>query len=347
MFRKNNSCSKGFNTHLWGSQGDRWENVHFLGNLGMWPLKSIVLENWVLFWWFQHTFMGFLRSEMENVCFQSKPWHVTPQINHLRKLSHVLRISTHICGVSKEKDGKNVHFLSKPRHVTTQINCLGKLRPFLRVSTHINGGFKEIDGKTVHFESKPRHVTPQINCLRKLRLVLRFSTHIYGVLKEWDGKIFIFWVNLGMWPFKLIISDKWALFWGFQHTVMGFAKEWDGKCFFQSKPRHVTPQIDHLGKLSPVLRVSTHIDGASKKIDQNPCIFRVNLGMWPIKSDHIRKTSHVLKVSTDIYGVSKKIDEKTCIFRVNLGMWPLKSIISEKQAMFCGFQHIFIGIPRR
>ena len=28
-------------------------------------------------------------------------------------------------------------------------------------------------------------------------------------------------------------------------------------------------------------------------------------------------------------------------------MWPLKSIISEKQSMFCGFQHIFIGIPRK
>ena len=34
-----------------------------------------------------------------------------------------------------------------------------------------------------------------------------------------------------------------------------------------SKPRHVTPQIDCLRKLSPVLRVPTHIYGVSKKID--------------------------------------------------------------------------------
>ena len=26
---KNEPCSEGFNTHLWGFQGDRWENVHF------------------------------------------------------------------------------------------------------------------------------------------------------------------------------------------------------------------------------------------------------------------------------------------------------------------------------
>ena len=31
----------------------------FRVNLGMWPLKSIVLEKRTLFWGFQHTFMGF------------------------------------------------------------------------------------------------------------------------------------------------------------------------------------------------------------------------------------------------------------------------------------------------
>ena len=41
----------------------------------------------------------------------------------------------------------------------------------------------------------------------------------------------------------------------------------------------MTPQIDHLGKTSPVLRVSTHIYGVSKEIDVNPFIFRINLGM--------------------------------------------------------------------
>ena len=41
----------------------------------------------------------------------------------------------------------------------------------------------------------------------------------------------------------------------------------------------MTPQIDHLGKMSIVLRVSTHIYGVSKEIEGNMFIFRVNLGM--------------------------------------------------------------------
>ena len=48
---------------------------------------------------------------------------------------------------------------------------------------------------------------------------------------------------------------------------------------FYSKPRHVTPQIDHLRKVSPVLRVSTHIYQVSKEIDGKTFISRVNLGM--------------------------------------------------------------------
>ena len=73
--------------------------------------------------------------------------------------------------------------------------------------------------------------------------VLRVSTHIYGISKEIDGKMFI----------------------------------------LQVKPRHVTPQIDHLGKTSPVLRVSTHIYGISKEIDGKMFIFQVNLGMCALK----------------------------------------------------------------
>ena len=48
---------------------------------------------------------------------------------------------------------------------------------------------------------------------------------------------------------------------------------------FKSKPRHVTPQIDNLGKTRTVLRVSTHIYGVSKEIDGKTFIFTVNLGM--------------------------------------------------------------------
>ena len=41
----------------------------------------------------------------------------------------------------------------------------------------------------------------------------------------------------------------------------------------------MTPQIDRLGKMSTVLRVSTHIYGVSQEINGIMFIFRVNLGM--------------------------------------------------------------------
>ena len=52
-----------------------------------------------------------------------------------------------------------------------------------------------------------------------------------------------------------------------------------GNIHFLSKPRHVTPQNDHIGKTSPVLRVSTHIYGVSMEIDGEMFIFKVNLGI--------------------------------------------------------------------
>ena len=110
-FWENGPCSEGFNTHLWGFQEDRWENIYFL----------------------------------------SKPRHVTPQIDCLGKRNPVLRVSTHIYGVSKEIDGENIHLLSKCRHVTLQIDCLGKTSPVLRVSIQISGVSKKIDGKTLIF----------------------------------------------------------------------------------------------------------------------------------------------------------------------------------------------------
>ena len=83
---------------------------------------------------------------------------MTPKIDRLGKTSTVLRVSTHIYGVSKEIDGKTF----------------------------------------IGFYSKPRHVMPQIDCLEKMSTVLRVSTHIYGVSQEIDGKTFIFRGNLGM-----------------------------------------------------------------------------------------------------------------------------------------------------
>ena len=41
----------------------------------------------------------------------------------------------------------------------------------------------------------------------------------------------------------------------------------------------MTPQIDHLGKTSTVVRVSTHIYGVFEEIDGKTFIFRVNIGM--------------------------------------------------------------------
>ena len=75
---------------------------------------------------------------------------MTPQIDCLGKTSPVLRVSTHIFGVSKDIGG-NVHFSTKPRHVTPQIDCLGKTIPVLRVSIHIYGVSEEIDGKMFIF----------------------------------------------------------------------------------------------------------------------------------------------------------------------------------------------------
>ena len=67
---------------------------------------------------------------------------------------------------------------------------------------------------------------------------------------------------------------------GFNTHIYGISKEIDGKMLIlQVKPRHVTPQINNLGKTSPVLMVSTHIYGISKEIDGKMFIFQVNLGM--------------------------------------------------------------------
>ena len=80
----------------------------------------------------------------------------------------------------------------------------------------------------------------------------------------------------------------------------------------------MTPQIDHLRKRSTVQRVSTYIYGVSQEIDGKMFIFRVNLGMLPLKINCLGKMSTILRVSTHIYGVSKEIDGK--IFRVNLNV---------------------------
>ena len=132
-------------------------------------------------------------------------------------------------------------------------------------------------------------MTPQIDHLRKSSPVLRVSTHIYGVSREIDRKMFIFWVNLGMWPLKLIISEKMSpVLRVSTHLWASSGDRWEN-VHFSSKPRHVTPQIDHLRKSSPLLRVSTHIYGVSREINRKTFIFQVNLAMWPLKSIILEK----------------------------------------------------------
>ena len=60
---------------------------------------------------------------------------------------------------------------------------------------------------------------------------------------------------------------------------MGFLGDRCENIHFSTKPRHVTPQINCLGKTSPVLGVSMHIYGVSKDIGGKMFIFQLNLGM--------------------------------------------------------------------
>ena len=148
----------------------------------------------------------------------------------------------------------------------------------------------------------------------KWKAKLRISTHIYGA--SWRDRtlkmnipIYLLGIpiNLGMWPLKSIVLTTCYIE-AFNTHLRGFQKDrWENNQSEGHMPRFTLRNeplkwICLLGKMSPVLTVSTHI-----------------------------------------YGFSNKIYGKTFIFRVNLGMWPLKLIISEKQALFWGFQHTFMG----
>ena len=82
----------------------------------------------------------------------------------------------------------------------------------------------------------------------------------------------------------------------------------------------MTPQINRLGKMSTVLRVSTHIYGVFEEDRWENIHFSSKCRYVTPQIDRLGKRSTVLRVSTHIYGVSKEIDGKTFIFRVNLGM---------------------------
>ena len=170
--------------------------------------------------------------------------------------------------------------------MTPQIIRLVETTPVLRVSTHMYGVAQEIDGKMFIFRVNLGMWPLKSIVSEKQALFWGFQhTCMLAILKEIDGKTFNFRVNLSMWPLKLIVSWKnKPCSEGYNtHLWCCTGDRWEN-IHFQSKPRHVTPQIDRLGKTSPVLRVPTHMYAVSKEIDGKMLIFRVNLGMWPLKS---------------------------------------------------------------
>ena len=78
---------------------------------------------------------------------------MTPQIDHLGKMSTVPSVSTHIYGVSQVDIWENIHFSTKPRHVTPSNRLSWKNKPCSEgYNTHIYGVSQEnIDGKTFIF----------------------------------------------------------------------------------------------------------------------------------------------------------------------------------------------------
>ena len=70
---------------------------------------------------------------------------------------------------------------------------------------------------------------------------------------------------------------------------------------FLRKPGHVIPQMDWIGKTSPVVRVSTHIYGVFEGDRLENVHFLSKLRHVTSQIDCLGKTSTVLRVSTDIY----------------------------------------------
>ena len=155
---------------------------------------------------------------------------MTPQTNHLKQMSPVLRVSTHIYGVSQEINGKT--FIFGVNLSMWPLRSSLKNKPCSEgFNTHLLC-FQGHRWENINFSSKPRDVIPQINCLGKTSTVLRVSTHIFGVSKEIDGKMFIFRVNLGMWPHKSIVSEKQAIVLRVSTHIYCVSKDIDGKHTF-------------------------------------------------------------------------------------------------------------------
>ena len=83
---------------------------------------------------------------------------------------------------------------------------------------------------------------------------------------------------------------------------------------FSGNPSHVIPQINCLEKMSPVLRVSTHIYGGCSGDRWENIHFPSKPRHVTPQIDDLGKMSPVLRVPTHISDVCKEIDGKTFIF---------------------------------
>ena len=118
----------------------------FRENLGMWPLKSIVLE----------------------------------------KMSPVLRVSTHIYGVSKDIGGKTFIFRVNPGMWPLKLFILEKMSPILRVSTHIYWDFQGDRWENIQFLRVNLGMWPLklIISGKNEHCSEGFNTHLLGFLRR-------------------------------------------------------------------------------------------------------------------------------------------------------------------
>ena len=173
--------------------------------------------------------------------------------------------------------------------------------------------------------------------------VQNVSTHIYGVSNEIDGKTFIFRVNLGMWPSNWSSWESEPCSEGFNTHLCSFQRDrWETFIFWVNLGNWFSNWSSCKNK--PVLRVSTHMYGISKKIDGKTFIFLSKARYATSQIDLLGKMSPVLRVSTHIYGVSKEIDGKTFIFQVNLCNWPSNRSSGKNETCSEGFNtHLWVS----
>ena len=145
----------------------------------MTPSNRSSWKNRALFWGFQHTSYGvFSGDRWENVHFEIKPRHVTPQINCLRITSTVLSVSTHIYGVFHEIDGKMCIFRVNLDMWPLKSIVSEKRSHVLRVSSHIYGVSHETDRKTFILRVNLGMWPLKLICLGKTSTLLRVSTQL-------------------------------------------------------------------------------------------------------------------------------------------------------------------------